>query len=207
MPQPADFNPHQPPPVQQPPQEVDFSNLTPPPQGEQARPTTVYMPQAALSAAPVKKPFNPLAFLIGLLGIAILGVGSMLPMVTLTQELPADDKEPIIAAMKRSEMAKVLFTAMGPHFEVCFDPMNWFMWAALIMAAVTFWLTLIRSWAGYWIIGLGTIATVVALYFLRLFPQKMLPGTGMYALALGGLLLIFAALVGGRSNKANRYQY
>lgn len=215
MPQPSDFDPFQPPPVQQPqeggstPQEVDYGNIAPPPQGESEQVTTTYIQQGA--ALPVKKPFSPIAFLFGLIGTAILAVAGMLPLISPTAPAKVighdDEGAPIMekTALVPSEQSKVLFDALGPEYIVRFDPKFYFMWAAFIMALATFWLTLIRSWIAFWIIGVGTLLTSAILYVLIL--RTTQPGVGLPAFGVGSLIIILAAMIGTRSNKTARYQY
>jgi hypothetical protein len=209
MSQPGDFDPLQPPPVQQP-QEIDFSAVPPPPPAPSptVQPTPAYSPSTAYQPPP--KPFSFLAFLLGLLGTAILAVAGMMPMIP-ADAGPAKEKGQMkILVGQQGAESKVLFDKLGPDYEIRFDLKNWFMWAAIVMAAVNLWLTLIRVWAGYWIIGVGTIATVAALYFMFLMPLKVLPGSGFWALVLGSLILLLAAIIAGRKTRAARmarYQY
>lgn len=214
---PNEFDPLQPPPVQPPaaePQELEYGNFAPPPQEEQGRPTTVYMPQHPMPGRPVAKPSSPLAFLIGFLASLVLGVAGMFPMIPADAgKKPGEEERRVqIAGRERGlgERGKLLFSGLGADYEMRFDPLNWFMWAAMAMGLVNLWLTLIRSYAGYWIISLGTLATVAILYVMHLLPLKVLPGTGLWALALGSVILLLAAILGTRAARAAkraRYQY
>jgi hypothetical protein len=216
MSQPSDFDPYQPPPVQQPaqpegtaPQEVDFGHVAPPPQDDPTRPATMYIPQGA--ALPAKKSFNPVAFILGLIGTAILGVAGMLPLISpaAPAKVVGQDEEGVAVlektALVPSKESKVLFDALGPEYLVRFDPKFYFMWAAFIMALATLWLTLIRSWIAFWIIGVGTLATAAILYVLIL--RTTQPGVGLPAFGVGALVILLAAIIGTRSTKTARYQY
>lgn len=217
MSQPSDFDPSQPPPVQPPqepsagragPQEVDYGNFAPPPQEVMGRPSTMYIPQGA--ALPVKKRFSPVAFLLGLIGTAIMAVAGMLPLLSPTapaKQVEQNEDGPVFekVGLKPSEQSVVLYSGLGPEYTVRFDPKFYFMWAAFILALATLWLTLIRSWIAFWIIGGGTLITSIILYVLIM--RSAPPGVAMPAFALGSVIILLAAIIGTRSNKTARYQY
>src|SRR5436190_8518597 len=120
MSQPSDFDPFQPPPVQQP-QEVDFGASPPPPppaQGEPARPTTVYMPQAAAQPATPPSTFSPIAFLLGLIGSVVIAVAGMMPLIPADAGKDKEKHQMIMLAGQNEEGSKVFFNKYGPDYEI-----------------------------------------------------------------------------------------